>query len=92
MANDLISYRASIGMFYCSTHCIFVHKHVIVSISPIDEIFYLLGLLVNFISTCFVKCKLHIDNIHFFLFLWSIVLLANDIAENPGPEIRFQVD
>jgi hypothetical protein len=50
--------------------------------------FYLLDLLVNFISTCFVKCKLHIDNIQFFLFLWSIVLLANDIDENPGPEIN----
>ena len=44
MANDLISYRASIGMFYCSTHCIYVYKNVIVSISPIDEIFYLLDL------------------------------------------------
>jgi len=50
------------------------------------RVFYLLGLLVNFISTCFVKCKLHIDNIQFFLLLWSIVLLANDITENPGPE------
>jgi hypothetical protein len=86
MANDLISYRASLGMFYCSTHCIYVYKNVIVSISPIDENFYLLGLLVNFISTCCVKCKLHIDNIQFFHLLWSIVLLANDIAENPKPE------
>jgi hypothetical protein len=86
MTNDLISYRASIGMFYCSIHCIYVYTNVIVSISPIDEIFYLLGLLVNLISTCFVKCKLHIDNIQFFLLLWSIVLLANDVAENPGPE------
>ena len=66
MANDLIIYRASIGMFHCSTHCIFVYKNVIVSISTIDEIFYLLGLLVHFISTCFVKCKLHIDNIQSF--------------------------
>jgi hypothetical protein len=65
---DLISYRASIGMFYCSTHCIFVYKNVIVSISPIDEIFYLLGLHGNFIPTCFVKCKLHIDNIQVFFF------------------------
>ena len=71
MSNDLISYRASIGMFYCSTHCIFVYQNVIVSISPIDEIFYLLGLLVNFISTRFVKCKLHIDNIQFFSFLMA---------------------
>ena len=61
MANDLISYRASIGMFYCSTRCIYVYKNVIVSISPIDENFYLLDLLVNSISTCFVKCKLHIQ-------------------------------
>jgi hypothetical protein len=50
-------------MFYYSTHCIYVYKNVIVSISPIDEIFYLLDLLVNSISSCFVKCKLHIDNI-----------------------------
>ena len=72
MANDLISYRASIGMFYCSTHCIFVYKNVIVSISPIDEILYLLGLLVNCIPTCFVKCKLRIDNIFFsFLIVYS---------------------
>jgi hypothetical protein len=48
-----------------------MHTNVIVSISPIDEILYLLDLLVNFISTCFVKCKLHIDNIQFFLLLWS---------------------
>ena len=67
-------------MFYCSIHCIYVYKNVI------DEIFYLLGLLVHFISTYFVKCKLHIDNIQFFLLLWSIVLLANDVAESSGPE------
>ena len=54
MDNDLISYRASIGMFYCSTQCISVYKHIIVSIPPIDEIIYLLGLLVNLISACFV--------------------------------------
>ena len=69
MANDLISYMASIGMFYCSTRCIYVYKNVIDSISSIDEIFYLLDLLVNSISSCFVKCKLHIDNIQFFSFL-----------------------
>ena len=69
MANDLISYMASIVMFYCSTRCIYVYKNVIVSISPIGVIFYLLDLLVNFISTCIVKCKLHIDNIQFFSFL-----------------------
>ena len=63
-----------------------MYTNGIVSISPIDEIFYLLGLLVNSISTCFVKCKLHFDNIQFFLRLWSIILLANDIAENPEPE------
>ena len=73
-------------MFYCSIHCIYVYTNVIVSISPIDDIFYLLGLLVNLISTCFVKCKLHIDNTQFFLLLWSIVLLANDVAESSGPE------
>jgi len=30
-----------------------MYKNVIVSISPIDEIIYLLGLRVNFISVCF---------------------------------------
>ena len=69
MANDLISYRASIGMSYCSTHCIYVYTNIIVSMSPIDDIFDLLGLLVYFISTCFAKYKLHIDNIQFFLLL-----------------------
>jgi hypothetical protein len=82
------NYRpASIGMFYCSIHCIYVYTNVIVSISPIDDIFYLLGLLVNLISTCFVKCKLHIDNIQFFLLLWSIVLLANDVIITSYPGI-----
>ena len=88
MANDLCSYRASIGLFYSSTHRIVLHNKTMLHFSLFSELVKLIGLYSKLIANSLVVVRGNIENIQFVLLLVTIILLSNDISENPGPEIN----
>ncbi|KAK3095789.1 hypothetical protein FSP39_019145 [Pinctada imbricata] len=82
MGNDLQSYRVSIGSFYCKVYGMYslVQRYFI---TFNFDIFRIAAKLLNTVNRKIVQ---NLENIQFILLLCVLLLLCNDIAENPGPQ------
>ena len=89
MGNELMQYRISIGVFYHNCHSMSMKKMLFYarSCSLFDNF---LKYLFNIMQVSSVVCykfvfKEFCKNITFTLILLMLILLGNDISENPGP-------
>ena len=94
MGNDIVAYRIAIGSFYLRTRSVVV-KNILVPLKLSSYVLLVLLLVIhrlslinyqsfinNYLFGCFYQ------NISFTLLLLQLLLLGNDVAENPGPEIK----
>ena len=91
MDNDVTAYRMAIGLFYCRS-CLVSKKCLFKSLRFLP--YYFLLLIVFFQKTIqtlpSILKVIFIDpfeqNLSFTFFLLQLLLLSNDVAENPGPD------
>lgn len=91
MDNDVTSYRMAIGLFYCRS-CSVSKKFLFKSLRLLPYfVLLLIALLQKIIQTLPSLLKVIFrdpfkQNLSFTLFLLQLLLLSNDVAENPGPD------
>jgi hypothetical protein len=87
MGNDIGMYRLSIGMFYIIAYSSLVKKMSVFFgfgiLNFMKIMFYLQNLICMFAQTCHFPFS---TNIQFTLILLLLLILDNDIHQNPGPE------
>jgi hypothetical protein len=92
MGNDIVAYRIAIGSFYLRTRSVVI-KNILVSLKLSSYVLLVLLLVIHRLSL--INCQSFINNylfgcfyqnISFTLLLLQLLLLGNDVAENPGPE------
>ena len=87
MGNDIGMYRLSIGMFYIRAYSSLVKKMRVFFgfgiLNFMKVMLYLQNLICMFAQTCHFPFS---TNIQFTLILLLLLILDNDIHQNPGPE------
>ena len=87
MGNDIGMYRLSIGMFYIRAYSSLVKKMRVFFgfgiLNFMKVMLYLQKLICMFAQTCHFPFS---TNIQFTLILLLLLILDNDIHQNPGPE------
>ena len=83
MGNDIGMYRLSIGMFYIRAYSSLVKKMRVFFGFGMKVMLYLQNLIRMFAQTCHFPFS---TNIQFTLILLLLLILDNDIHQNPGPE------
>ena len=91
MGNDITSYRMAIGLYYCKTKPIVMKNRFVLYFHPIVLLFLFIHFLfrkIHYLHLFASKCVFSsfYQNISFTLFLLQLLLLSNDVAENPGPD------
>ena len=88
MGNDVVCWRASIGLFYCKTRAI--SKRFVKTLHFSTCIYELLSeinlnITLSTMGILFIlSCKT--ANVHYILYLMTLLLLSGDIEPNPGPD------
>ena len=99
MGNDLMSYRITVGLFYCKVYSR-INKRMLFLFRyrPVSSIvlLFILNLVSRVARTFLLICHKYIfrtfrHDIYFLLILLILILLGNDISENPGPEQEISV-
>ena len=89
MCNDLDAYRQAIGSFYSRAYSSVYKKYKsILGFRTWKFIFCLLSILIyirKFLEICYVSLT---SNIYFLLILLILIILDNDVHQNPGPEVQ----
>ncbi len=85
MGNDLISWRAAIGTFYCNTQPMMLGRVYRFKIPLLIEI----GLTLYRVLSQHYNANIPRVNISIYIavLLFLLILLGGDISENPGPEM-----
>ena len=97
MDNDVTAYRMAIGLFYCRS-CLVSKKCLFKSLRFLPH--YFLLLIVFFQKTIqtlpSILKVIFIDpfeqNLSFTFFLLQLLLISNDVAENPGPDNKVSLE
>ena len=89
MGNDLILYRISIGVFYHKCYSV-VKKRMLFFIKTFSLMTFIINSVIHVCKKCSNNCykfafQAFCTNVSFTLLLIVLILLGNDISENPGP-------
>ena len=87
MGNDLGLYRLSIGIFYGRAYTSLFKKFKVVFCFSTWSLFFTLRFMLGYIRIFMNYCHLSItSNIHFLFILLILLILDNDVHQNPGPQ------